>query len=138
MRSAISRMTRLAILADIHGNLPALEAVLQDLSQFKMDHVIVAGDVINWGPFSAQVMERVTREGWAVIRGNNEFYVLDYNTPRAPSEWEEYSLLPWLHRQLNGHWRNVIAAWPDALSLRFPDAPPLRVVHGSPRSPWDQ
>ncbi len=40
-----------------------------------MDHVIVAGDVINWGPFSAQVMERVTREGWAVIRGNNEFYV---------------------------------------------------------------
>ncbi|MBF8285120.1 MAG: hypothetical protein HW378_4035, partial [Anaerolineales bacterium] len=31
-------MTRLAILADIHGNLPALEAVLQDLSQFKMDH----------------------------------------------------------------------------------------------------
>jgi predicted phosphodiesterase len=130
MRSAISRMTRLAILADIHGNLPALEAVLQDLSQFKMDHVIVAGDVINWGPFSAQVMERVTREGWAVIRGNNEFYVLDYNTPRAPSEWEEYSLLPWLHGQLNGHWRNVIAAWPDA--------PPLRVVHGSPRSPWDQ
>ena len=130
-------MTRLAILADIHGNLPALEAVLQDLSPFKMDHVIVAGDVINWGPFSAQVMERVTREGWAVIRGNNEFYVLDYNTPRAPSEWEEYSLLPWLHRQLNGRWRNVIAAWPDALSLRFPDAPPLRVVHGSPRSPWE-
>jgi predicted phosphodiesterase len=128
-------MTKLAILSDIHGNLPALEAVLQDLSQFKMDHVIVAGDVINWGPFSTQVMERVTREGWAVIRGNNEFYVLDYNTPRAPSEWEEYSLLPWLHRQLNGHWRTVIAAWPDALSLRFPDAPPLRVVHGSPHSP---
>jgi len=31
-------MTKLAILSDIHGNLPALEAVLQDLSQFKMDH----------------------------------------------------------------------------------------------------
>jgi predicted phosphodiesterase len=130
-------MTRLAILADVHGNLPALEAVLQDLAPFKVDHVIVAGDVINWGPFSAPVMERVTREGWAVIRGNNEFYLLDHDTPRAPAAWEAYALLPWLSQQLNGRWRNAIAAWPDALSLRFPDAPPLRVVHGSPRSPWE-
>lgn len=50
-------MTRLAILSDMHGNLPALEAVLRDLSQFKVERVIVAGDVINWGPFSAQVYE---------------------------------------------------------------------------------
>ncbi len=130
-------MTRLAILSDIHGNLPALEAVLRDLSQFNVERVIVAGDVINWGPFSAPVMERVTREGWAVIRGNNEFYLLDYDTPRAPAEWAEYALLPWLRRQLDAQWGNVVAAWPDALSLRFPDAPPLRVVHGSPRSPWE-
>ena len=47
-------MTQLAILSDIHGNLPALEAVLADLAQFKVDQVVVAGDVINWGPFSAQ------------------------------------------------------------------------------------
>jgi Icc-related predicted phosphoesterase len=52
-------MTRLAILADIHGNLPALEAVLADLAQFPVDHVVVAGDVINWGPHSAEVMAQV-------------------------------------------------------------------------------
>jgi len=133
-------MTRLAFLADIHGNLPALETVLNDLAQFKVDQVVVAGDVVNWGPFSAQVLERVTREGWPVIRGNNEFYLLDYNTPRAPAEWKDlgqWPMLPWLHRQLNGRWQNVIAAWPDALSLRFADGPPIRVVHGSPRSPWE-
>src|SRR5690242_4951955 len=102
-------MTRLAILSDIHGNLPALEAVIQDLDQFQVDHVIVAGDVINWGPFSAQVVERVVREGWAVIRGNNEFYLLDYNTPRAPRLWQsdDWPLLPWLHAQLAGHWHSV-------------------------------
>ena len=129
-------MTRLAILADIHGNLPALEAVLQDLAQFTVNHVIVAGDVINIGPFSAQVLEIVTSKGWAAVRGNNEFYLLDYNTPRAPAEWNDLARFPlpgWLHRQLNGHWHDIIAAWPDALSLRFPDAPPVRVVHGSPR-----
>jgi predicted phosphodiesterase len=130
-------MTRLAILSDIHGNLPALEAVLDDLARFQIDQTIVAGDVINWGPFSAQVMQIVAREGWPVIRGNNEFYLLDYHTPRAPAVWErrdQFPMLPWLHRQLNGRWRAAIAAWPDALSLRFPDAPPIRVVHGSPRS----
>ncbi|MEW5985395.1 MAG: metallophosphoesterase family protein [Chloroflexota bacterium] len=130
-------MTTLAVLSDIHGNLPALAAVLEDLRPFKVDHVVVAGDVINWGPFSAQVMERVVQEGWAVIRGNNEYYLLDYGTPRAPAAWQDTSQFPiprWLHQQLDGRWRTVIAAWPDTLSLRFPDAPPIRVVHGSPRS----
>ncbi len=133
-------MTRLALIADIHGNLPALDAVLADLARFPVDQIIVAGDVINWGPFSAQVLERVVSAGWPVIRGNNEFYLLDYGTPRAPAAWADpgqWPLLPWLHRQLNGRWQKVIAVWPDTLSLRFPDAPPLCVVHGSPRSAFE-
>lgn len=127
-------MTRLAILSDIHGNLPALEAVIADMAPFAVDQVIVAGDVINWGPFSAAVVARVTASGWATIRGNNEYYLLDYNTERQPAAWRDFELLPWLHRQLGGHWQNVIASWPDTISLRYPDAPPVRVIHGSPRS----
>jgi predicted phosphodiesterase len=130
-------MTRLAVLADIHGNLPALEAVLADMAPFGVDQVIVAGDVINWGPHSAEVTARVAQAGWPVIRGNNEFYLLDYDTPRAPAAWSDrrqWPLLPWLREQLAGRWTTAIAGWPDSLSLRFPDAPPLRVVHGSPRS----
>jgi len=127
-------MTRLAILADLHGNLPALEAVLTDLAQFQVNQIIVAGDVINWGPFSAAVTERVVREGWPVIRGNNEYYLLDYNTSRAPAEWRDphhFPMLPWLNAQLTGRWHNIIAAWPDTLRLCYPNTPPLRVVHGS-------
>jgi len=133
-------MTRLAVLSDIHGNLPALEAVLADLAQFPVDQVIVAGDVINWGPFSAQVMERVAAGGWTVIRGNNEYYLLDYDTPRAPAAWgnrSQWAMLGWLRAQLAGRWHNAIAAWPDTLSLRFPDAPAIRVVHGSARANTD-
>ena len=37
---------RLAILADIHGNLPALEAVLRDLAPLDVDQIVVAGDAI--------------------------------------------------------------------------------------------
>jgi predicted phosphodiesterase len=129
-------MTRLAILADIHGNLPALQSVMADMASFTFDHVIVTGDLINWGPFSADVCAIAARERWAVIRGNNEFYLLDYRTPRAPAHWHEYTLLPWLHAQLAGLWQSAIAAWPDELSLRFPDAPPIRVLHGLPGNPW--
>ena len=129
-------MTRLALLADIHGNLPALEVVLADVEAQQVDQVVIAGDIVNWGPFSAQVMARVTGNDWAIIRGNNEYYLLDYNTPRQPDHWHNYTLLPWLYQQLKGHWHHVIASWPDELTLYFPDAPPIHMVHGVPGNPW--
>jgi predicted phosphodiesterase len=133
-------VTRLAILSDIHGNLPALEAVLDDMADKRIDRIVVAGDLVNWGPFSAQVVQRATREGWSVIRGNNELYLLDHGTPRAPAAWndrEQYPLLPWLQRQFTPDLRGIIAAWPDTLCLRFPNGPAIRVVHGTQRSPWE-
>jgi len=129
-------MTRLAVLSDIHGNLPALEAVMDDMASYKVDHVVVAGDHINWGAFSRQVMEIITAQKWAMIRGNNEFYVLDYETSRAPEHWSSFTLPPVIHEQLGDTWLNVIASLPDTLSLRFRDAPPIRVVHGIPDNPW--
>ena len=76
-------MTRLAVLADIHGNLPALQAVIDDMAQFAVDQVVVAGDSINWGPFSREVLEVIRERRWPVIRGNNELYLLDYDTERC-------------------------------------------------------
>lgn len=70
-------MTTLAILSDIHGDLPAVEAVLADLANFDVDHVIVPGDVISFGPFSRQTAELVIEEGWSMIRGNNEFFLVN-------------------------------------------------------------
>ncbi len=43
---------RLAVLADIHGNLPALEAVLAELERLQPDAVVLDGDLINGVPFS--------------------------------------------------------------------------------------
>lgn len=133
-------MTKLAILSDIHANLPALEAVMEDLSQFAVDYIVVAGDVINFGPFTQQVVQRVVENNWAVIRGNGELFLLDYGTPRAPQEWNdpvEFPIPPWLNRQLDTHFKNTIATWADTLTLRFSDAPSLRVVHGTPQSHWN-
>lgn len=129
-------MTRLAVLADIHGNLPALQAVIDDMAQFNVDQVVVAGDSINWGPFSRQVIEVIHERRWPVIRGNNEFYLLDYDTERAPAHWSRFTMPPYLHEQLGDGWADAIAALPDSLQLRFRDAPPIRVCHGIPGDHW--
>jgi predicted phosphodiesterase len=130
-------MTKLAILGDIHGNLPALEAVWQDMQQFEVDLVVVAGDSINWGPFSLEVLEWLHRERCAVIRGNNELYVVEYDSGRAPAHWDSYSLPVWLHRHIGDDWKLRVSTWPDTLQLRFPGAPLVRVIHGSPRDHWE-
>lgn len=129
-------MTRLAVLSDIHGNLPALQAVMQDMEQFDVDHVVVAGDSINWGPFSRQVMDIISDRRWAVLRGNNEYYLLDYSTARAPKHWAAFTMPAFIHAQLGHECLNLIASLPDTLVLRFRDAAPIRVVHGIPDNPW--
>lgn len=133
-------MTKLAILSDLHGNLPALEAVISDLKQFNVDHVIVPGDVISFGPFSRQVAEVVIKKNWSVIRGNNEFFLIDYKTPRALDEWNDpiqYAPTVWLNTQFDHRLKTIIGSWPDSLNLRFRDAPPIQVFHGTPHSPWE-
>jgi predicted phosphodiesterase len=129
-------MTLLAVLADIHGNLPALEAIITDMAQFQVDHVIVAGDLINVGPSSAEVVERVVLSGWSAIRGNHEFYMLDHGTTREPESRRHFTMPPWLHRTIPVRWQHYIAAMPDSLMLFYPDALPVCVAHGVPGDPW--
>lgn len=129
-------MTRLAILGDIHANLPALNAIIDDITAYNVDHVIVAGDSINWGPFSNEVMETLLARQWALMRGNHEFYLLYQNTPFMPAQWRHYFSPRWLAETLSPHLQNVIATLPDTLRPVFRDAPPLRVVHGSPGDHW--
>ncbi|MCB0186892.1 MAG: metallophosphoesterase, partial [Caldilineaceae bacterium] len=69
---------RIALLADIHGNMPALEAVLDELERLQPDYVLINGDLINGIPFSAAVVDLVQQHAdWVVVRGNHEFYYLD-------------------------------------------------------------
>ena len=131
-------MTRLAVLADIHGNLPALEAVIADMQGEDVDQVVVAGDLINGGPFSRQVLERVFDLGWVAIRGNHEHYLLEHasRVNGAGTGRKQLCCTTLLQEQLGQAWIDRIAVMPDELGLRFADAPPLRVVHGAPGDPF--
>lgn len=129
-------MTRIGLLADIHGNLPALEAVWRDLEQFEVEAMVVAGDVPNNGPFPREVLEFLAERGAAFMRGNHEYYVLDYGTARAPASWGEHTIAAWTNAKIGRHWQTQLGLWPDRLGLRFRDAAALGVEHGVPGNPF--
>lgn len=128
---------RIAIIADIHGNLPALDAALDRIDQLRPDRLVVAGDIGVGGPDIAACWARVKALGCPVLRGNHERYIFDFGTARAKPEWasERFGPVQWAVSQLDAAARDEMAALP--LTLRFPETPDVLFVHGSPRSDHD-
>jgi len=128
---------RLAILADIHGNLPAFEAALKHVASQKADQIIIAGDIIIGSPDSADCWKLARSLGCPILRGNHERYAAHYGTPDASKEWatEQYAPLHWAVAQLTEQDRQAMAQLP--LGLRLPDAPNLFVVHATERNDYD-
>lgn len=130
---------RVAIFADIHGNLPALEAVLDDIGQQQVDRVIVNGDSVNRGPESAQVMHALSAVDHAATMGNHDDVML------MVIERRDVDVDPWY---LDHFWRSAVVAAQDVQEAGYLDtirampmtlrieqhgAPSLLVSHGSPR-----
>jgi len=126
---------RIALLADIHGNLPALEAVLAELDRLQPDQVVVDGDLINGVPFSPEVIDRVRALDWAVVRGNHEFYYLDFGTARdvyGSHDRERWGQLHWLVERITPTQGAYLAMLPDERTFYLPGAQPVRITHGVP------
>ena len=82
-------MERLAILADIHANLTALTAVLADMHKRSIDGVILAGDIVNYGPRPNEVISLLRGLEWPVlsnIRGNHEYSLFGGNPERFSTD----------------------------------------------------
>ncbi len=127
---------RLAVLADTHGNLPALEAVLADAGEWAVDGYLVAGD-ISGGPRAGETIARLRSLNGCLIRGNGEEYVLDYHAGRAPASWytgELWSNLRWSYQRLDRDDLALIAGLPDQRLVSVNGAAPIRMVHGTPWS----
>lgn len=63
---------RIAIISDIHSNLAALEAVLNDIASKKIDKIYCLGDVIGYGPYPKECLEQVKKTCQEIIKGNHE------------------------------------------------------------------
>jgi predicted phosphodiesterase len=128
---------RLAILADIHGNLPAFEAALKHVARQKVDQIILAGDMIIGSPDSIECWNLAQSLGCPMLRGNHERYVSYYGTPQAAPEWstERFTPLHWAFAQIPAQERQKLAQLPT--DLRLSEAPDLFLVHASERGDHD-
>ena len=128
---------RIAALYDIHGNLPALEAVLHDVRQAAVDRVVVGGDVVP-GPMPRETLRRLLDLDLPVqfLQGNGEVAVLAQMAGRDPGSLPEAAreVVRWTAQQLTPEDRQVLASWPKLLRLEIERLGEVLFCHATPRN----
>ena len=120
---------RTAVLADIHGNAPALRTVLAELDRERPDAIVVLGDVLG-GPLVAESLAqlRTRPEPLHWISGNADREALAAFDGEPTEDDEAGRAAAWSARALDRAERDTVAAWPITLELDG-----VRYCHGSPR-----
>jgi putative phosphoesterase len=122
---------RIAVVADIHGNLPALRAVLAELDRDRVDAIVVAGDAVA-GPLVRECLELLRDRPEPVhwISGNSEREtVTAYDSPPADDpDTPAGRAARFSAHALDPDWRDRLASWPIAVELDG-----VVFCHGSPR-----
>ena len=126
---------KVALIADIHANLPALQAVLAHARKHKVKAIWNAGDFVGYGPFPDEVVRRVRAEKALSIAGNYDLKVLRADRPQRAKDKapEKRYAFKWALDNLSPESREYLAALPKELRL---DVAGWRVLltHGSPES----
>lgn len=130
---------KIALISDVHGNLPGLEAVLADLEGFKPDLLAAAGDLIG-GPYPNEVIHLLREQNAVMIKGNTDLSLLHFVRRETPEEWHylrQYALMQWNERHVSPDSLAFLGSLPEQRILDLPGADPIRLVHGSPRDPYE-
>jgi putative phosphoesterase len=120
---------RVAALYDIHGNLPALEAVLEDVERVGADLIVIGGDVVP-GPMPRETIERLRALGDSArfVMGNGDRAVAEGDTSQGGAA------TAWVTAQLGDADRDLLAGFDATLSLAVEGLGQTLFCHGSPRS----
>lgn len=130
---------RLAIISDIHANLPALEAVLQDLGKQRVEATYCLGDLVGYAAFPNEVTERIQREGIPTIMGNYDDGVgfdrdecgCAYRDPE--DERLGHLSLMWTRQTVTAELKSFLRSLQPEIRFEA-DGKRFRLVHGSPRT----
>ena len=115
---------RIALVSDIHGNLPALEAVAADIRRRGADRVVNLGDNLSGPLLPRETAQWLMASGWLSLAGNHERQVLNLQPGRGGAS-DQYA-----HAQLT----EAEFAWMRSLSHCVRLNEQVLLCHGSPRS----
>jgi len=121
---------RVGLVSDVHGNAPALEAVLEAMPS--VDVLVHAGDVVGYGPHPEAVVDTFRRRGIRSIRGNHDRGIGSIETFADRYSETATRALRWTRDQLSNADRRYLTGLPEELTVADGR---LRVVHGSPADP---
>lgn len=130
---------RIGIISDIHGNLAALEAVLEDLRGRDIDELYCLGDLVGYAPFPDEVTDRIRREGIRTVLGNYDDGVgfdradcgCAYRDPVERAIGEQS--LEWTKAHVSAGYKAFLRSLEQEIRLDV-NGRRLLLVHGSPRS----
>lgn len=126
---------RVAAIYDVHGNIDALEAVLEEVEREDIDSVAIGGDIA-WGPFPAEVVTRIRGldRDVHVIRGNADREVgARANEADGLEPWVA-EVNAWCAEQIGDDGREFLASLPETLVLPIEGIGEVLFCHATPRS----
>jgi predicted phosphodiesterase len=131
-------MPKVAILADIHGNLPALEAVLAEIAAEGIERIVCLGDVATLGPQPHEVSARLRGLGCPVVMGNTDADLLalarDENATGDIWGSQDFDFDRWCAARLTADDLAYLRTFQPMISVPLGDRATLLCYHGSPRS----
>jgi putative phosphoesterase len=129
----------IAALYDIHGNLPALDAVLTDVERSGATEIIIGGDVVP-GPMPREVFDRLARVKLPMryIIGNGDREILARLRGQPGPVAPQYEpMMSWVADQLDASHERLIAGWPATLRANVPELGSVVFCHATPRNDMD-
>jgi putative phosphoesterase len=131
---------KIALLGDVHANLPALDAVLADAKMRGVDQIWNIGDFVGYGAYPDEVVKRLRNEGAISIVGNYDLKVLKF--PKKNKKWRSTKMhhkwlaFKWAYESLSKKSRKYLRTLPEELWL-YTSGKYFLLTHGSPASNQD-
>ena len=128
-------MDQVAIIADIHSNLPALETVLADIHARGIDRIYCLGDLIGKGPDSCEVIDICRDQCLATVKGNWDEDIVSLNLEKAlVGVWRNRSgHLAWQRQRIGPERLEYLAGLANTIDFTM-SGKRVRLFHASPRS----
>jgi putative phosphoesterase len=126
----LESVVKVVVLSDIHGNLPALNAVLDDIPTF--DSIVCCGDMVGYYPDANEVCNILRERNAFVVRGNHEAYLLGAITPLK--ERQNSYRTNWIRDRLSTENLSWLASLPTDIIFSWDKS----CVHLRHASPWDE
>lgn len=120
-----------AVISDIHSNLEALRAVLEDIDRRDIERILFLGDVVGYGPDPGECINLVKKRCFHSVAGNHDWAVIGY-TPTDYFNYNARIAIEWTRDQLSDEDLEFL----QSLSIvKVMDSESLFLVHASPRQP---